>query len=479
VWFSARSNHAGLAIGIALVALLVSAQPLQAQQDNPIVPTRETDTIKPQPVFTQPGPVPVVLSAPVYEMLGPVVRARGGLLLLKGPLRIAASEGEYNLDTEQGKLRNVSFTTCTASNPDYHLTAGEATLLPNHKIKVTNVALYLGRTRVLMLPWMKLRIGGRSGTANIFPRAGYDSRDGVTLSQTFRLTDTDQSRTNLDLTMTTLHALEGAMHTRYGVGGKLIDRPGRYLTYGSMRARALDFPQPPIGDGDPQLLRPTDAARLQPFGTFTIRQRTYDAKSLGLVVYRQPELGASYVGGQLSLSNGRLDPRIELYPQITTSVGRYKEVPGHEQYLGRYEVAAQGSVNAVWLGPSTSIQPLGMITYSSYGDGQAFKTYGAGIDIAHISKNGSFFAGRYLARSSSGSTPFQFDNIDIAKEIDLACQVYLGKKVAGVGLTFDADNGTLFDWAIIVGQRSDCLATYFRWDNRYRRFSVDITLINM
>lgn len=482
--FLVRNNLGGLAAGIALALLLAVGQPLHAQQDNPIAPTRETDTIKPQPVCAQPGPVPVSVSGLpgqrlVLDMLGPVIRAHGGMLFIKGRLHIAASEGEYNTLTEEGKLRNVSFTTCTASNPDYHITAGEATLLPNHMLRVRNVSLYLGKARVLVVPWMRLRMGGRNATANVFPRMGYDSRDGVTLSQTFRVTDSTRSRTNLDLTLTTLHALEGAMNSRYGVGGKLEDLPGRYLTYGSMRARALEIPQPPASDCDPQLLRPTDYARLQPFGTFTIRQRTYDARSLGLVVYRQPELGVSYVGPQLSLSGGRLDPRIEIYPQITTSTGRYKEVPGQTDFVSRSQVAAQASVNALWLGPSTTIQPLGTFTYARYGNGQTFRTVGAGIDVAHIAKNGSFFGARYIARTSSGATPFLFDNIDIAKEIDAACQIYVGKKVLGLAMTYDADNGSLFDWAVIAGQRSDCLATYFRWDNRFKRFSVDIALINM
>lgn len=474
-----RSNSGCILLIIAAALMLVVAQPALAQDDNPVAPTRDSDTIKPQPVCPEPGPESISLSAPVYEMLGPVVRARGGVVFNKGRLRIKASDVEYNVETAQGKLRDVSLTTCTNVNPDYHLTAAEATLLPNHKLHVTKVALYVGRARVLMLPWMRMRLGGPNATVNLLPRVGYDSRDGVTLSQTFRVTDTEYSRTNLDLTFTTLHSLQGAMHTRYALGGKLVDMPGRYLTYGSMRARALDFPQPPLGDCDPQLLRPTDRSRLQTFGTFTIRQRTYDAKNTSLVVYRQPEVGITYVGSQLSLTPNKLDPRIELYPQITTSIGRYKEIPGQEQFLGRYQIAAQASVNAVWLGPSTAIQPLGTITYASYGNDCTYQTFGAGIDIAHIRKNGSYFAARYISRTSSGATPFIFDSIDIRKEVDLTSMLYFGRRAAGLALTYDADRGTLFDWAIVLGQRSDCLATYFRWDNRYRRFSADVTLINL
>ena len=401
------------------------------------------------------------------------------MLLRKGNFRLSASDGEYNMDTEQGKLRNISLTTCTSERPDYHITAGEATLLPNHRIKVRKVALYLGRTRVMSLPWMKYSFGARGGTTNILPHIGFDSRDGLVVSQTFRLTDTDRSNTKLDLALTTLHSLQGAIQSEYAVGGKLIDFPGRYLSEGQMRARSLNFPPPPIGDCDPQLLRPTDAARLRPFGTFTIRQRAYDAKSLGLMVYRQPELGATYTGSQLSLTGRKLDPRLEIYPQITATIGNYKEVPGHVQYLGRYQIAAQGALNTVWLGPSTAIQPIGMISYSRYSEGQEFRTYGMGLDAAHITRNGSFYCARYLSRTSSGASPFLFDNIDLPKELDLACRVNVGTKILGLGMTFNGDTGRLFDWAVMLGHRTDCLSTTFRWDNKYRRLSADIVLINM
>ncbi len=468
-----------LLVVVASALVLATGRPLLAQEENPLAPTIQTDTIKPQPVCPEPENLPVCFSARTYEMLGPVLRAGGGVLFLKGRMKMTASEVEYNIDTEQGRLRDVSFTTCTNTAPDYRITAREATLLPDHKLRVTDVALYVGRARVLRFPWMKLRIGGRNATANIFPRVGYDDRDGFTLSQTFRVADTNRTRANLDLTATASNSIQGALYARYAVGGTLEDRPGRYLTYGSMRARALDFPQPPARECDPQLLRPTNAARLQPFGVFTIRQRTYDARSTSLVLYRQPEVGVTYVGEQLSLTSRKLDPRIELYPQVTVSAGRYKEIPGHEEYLSRYQIAAKAGLNVVWLGPTTTVQPIGTITHARYGDGQVFRTWGAGIDASHIFPNSSFVSARYISRTSSGTSPFIFDAIDLRKEIDVQTMMYFGKYVGGLALTFDADRGTLFDWAIVAGRRSDCLASYARWDNRYRRFSVDLALINL
>lgn len=326
---------------------------------------------------------------------------------------------------------------------------------------------------------MKFRVGGRSSTASVFPRPGYDSRDGVTLAQALRITDTTHSRTTMDLRFTTKHSIEGELNSVYGAGGRLTNFPGRFLTYGSMRSRALNVPQPSTIACDPQLLRPTNAARLQPFGRFTLRQRTYDANNLGLVVFRQPEVGASYLGSQLSLTKRKLDPRIEIYPQIVASWGRYKEIPGQSTFLSRSQVAMMASINTVWLGPRTTIQPLGIATYANYSDGQFFRTWGFGLDVAHLANNGAYYSARYISRTSSGSTPFQFDNIDINQEVDLAVQTYVGKHVFGLAMNYNATNGTLFDWEVMYGQRSDCLGSYIRWDNRFQRLSLDVGLINL
>ncbi len=443
------------------------------------MPRQDIDVIKPQPVCETNGAIPVTIQAPEWEMLGPTIRARGGLRFLRGNQRFTADQAEYNVDTQIGTARNILFTTCACQHSDWHVSASEATLLPGHRLHLRHVALYAGNTRLLMLPSLKLRTGGPAATASVFPRPGYNARDGVTLAQTLRLTDTTRSRTSLNLKFTTLHSLEGELASIYGAGGTLSPFPGRFITYGSMRSRALEVPEPPVGWCNPQLLRPPTPARLQPFGAFTLRQRTYNADNLGLVVFRQPELGTTYIAPQLSLTKHRLDPQLELYPQIIASWGRFKEIPGEPDYVDRSQISMLGSVNAVWLGPDTSVQPIGIATYATYGNGDAFRTWGCGIDVAHIANDGSYYSARYISRTSSGHTPFLFDDIDIAKEVDVAVQTYLGKKVVGLALNYDADNGSLFDWEVMLGQRSDCLGTYVRWDNRFQRFSFDVVLINM
>jgi len=451
-------------------------------QETPAVPQRETDVIKPQPVCPIPVQLPIVIQAPAYQWIGPILSADGGIFFQQGNKRIQANSIEYNTLTGIGTANRVYFTTCSATRPDYHITASSVTLLPNNRLHARNVALYLGTHKVLILPSIKMRVGGRAPTTSIFPRLGYDKRDGATLTQTLRLVDQLRARTTANIRFTTQHSLEGDINGIYGADGNLSNFPGQFITYGSMRSQTLNFQQPPVGNCDPQLLRPRDIAHLRPFAQLTLRQRTYDAKDLGLVVYRQPEIGATYIGNQLSLTKQRLDPRIELYPEATLTWGRFKEIPGHPDFITRSMISAKGAVNTWWLGPTTTIQPIGIGTYAAYGNGDVFRTWGYGLDISHLTRNSSFYSVRYISRTSSGHTPFEFDDIDIHKEIDGVFQQYFSKydrNVVGLSVTYNADVGNVFDWEVMYGRRSDCIGTWIIWDNRFQRFSFDVTLINL
>ena len=143
-----------------IVSAILGALPLRAQ-DSPVVPVRDSDVLKPQPICSVAAPVPVSVSADFYEMLGPIVRTGGRALFQKGNERITADSVEYNTDTEAGVARDVFFTTCSNARTDWHVTASRATLLPNRKLHFRNVAVYIGGWKVLALPSMKARGWGR------------------------------------------------------------------------------------------------------------------------------------------------------------------------------------------------------------------------------------------------------------------------------------------------------------------------------
>ena len=436
--------------------------------------------VPPQPVCPPIGGEDLIIEAPTIEEVGPLIRAAGGVLFLQGNRRLTAADAAYDLEASKGVMSDVVFTTCTHSPPHYRLEAREATILPNNKLHARNLSLFLGRMRVLALPSIKLRIGGRAASTSVFPTPGYDRRDGFSLSQALRLADTNRARTVLDLRLTTNHGIQVDLDTVYGLDGDLVSFPGRFLTYDSLRSRVLTMPREPVGwPCDPQELRAVGAARLRPFGRVTSRQRAYDIRNEGLVVNAQPEVGLRYIGRQLNLSKQRLDPRLEIYPETTASWGRFKEIPGLDRFTTRGNASIVAALNFLPLGPSTTLQPVGSYRYSRYGNGDNYRETAFAIDASHLFANNSFVSGRYIKRHASGATPFQFDDLDIREEFQAAFQARVRHHVFGLVLSYDTDAGDLYEWEVLYGHRTDCLAAWIRWNSRLSRLVLNVTLINL
>ena len=460
------------ALVIATALALGSVGPAQAQE------ATESDE---EPVVVCPAPEPRMLAieAATVETVGPVVRASGHVRMSFGNRILTASEASYDTQAEEGVLRNVMFTTCAGLHPDYRLEAREVTLLDRRTLKARGAALYLGRYRVLALPSIRMRIGGTGATRSVFPRPSYDDRDGLTLSQRFRLNDSRRLLTVADLRLTTRHSVQGELCSTFGIDGSIADFPGRYFMYDPLRTRATRMPEVIDGDCDPAGLRPEGAARLRAFGRATLRQRTYDVGNEGLVVYRQPEIGLAYVGRQLNLGGGQLDPRLEVYPQVTASWGRYREVPGPGGYRTRRTLGGVAALNLLPIGPRTALQPVAGYSIANYETGDSFRTWAWAIEGSHIFRGGSFAFLRYTQRGQSGTTPFEFDNTDIKREIQGAFQVQVGTETVGLAVNYDTARGELYEWEALYGHRTDCLGMWVRWNQRLKRLSMDVAVINL
>lgn len=440
----------------------------------------EPDVVRPQPVCSSDQPVKISVDANEWGLQGTRIWATGNVLFQSGSTRLWASMADYDYNARTGIMHDVKFTTCTATKPDFYLCADEVTLLPNNKLRARNASLFLGNIRVLKLPSMKFRMGGASAPTNVFPTPGFDKEDGFTLSQALRVIDNDQFHAVADIRLTTNSGVQGQLTGEYGIDGTLDRFPGRFLTYESLRSDVLDLPKQPVGGPcAPEKLIPPDAARLRGFGTFSLKQRTYDIKNDNLIIYRQPELGVRYIGRQLNFTKTKLDPRLDIYPEIITTWGHYKEDPSPAGYIDRGQVVATAGLNIIPLGPSTTIQPVISHTWSDYSNGDYYQQSAYAIDASHLFPNSSYASIRYINRSQAGITPFQFDDVDIFHEYQGAFQANFGKHTVGLVLSYDIDNDEFYDWEAMYGWRSDCLASWIRWSNRIQRLSFHVTLINI
>lgn len=408
------------------------------------------------------------------------VHAVGDVIFSNCNRRFSAEEIFYDIAADRGWMTDVYFTTCRKPDPDYHFTAEKITLLSNNRIHLRRPAFYLGKFKAISLPSIKINVGRKRVASDQFPRPGYDSNEGLTLSQRLRLSDTERLWTDADLRLTSKKGLEGNIEDRWGLDGELIELPGRYATYDSLRSSALRvpryFPEPECVSQEVPLDR---AARLIQFGRLAMRERVFDIRNTGLAVYREPEIGAAYAAPAIDLADSELDPQLELYPTAALSWGRYKEDPGTVGLTTRGRLDCALPVNLFRLGCRTAVQPLFMYSAATYGSGTNYQMFGYGVDATHLFTNGSIATVRYIKRSESGTSPFIFDTVDIFHEVQVGFQARLSNILLGYVTGYNADIGEFYNWEILLGYHTDCVMAWASYDQRWKRFMVNAALINL
>jgi len=425
-------------------------------------------------------PSPVVVEAGSIQSRGPLVSAAGGVSLLSRKYRIRASELLFDTRSMNGKMSDVVFTTCDKAQPDYRFVARELSLLPHNRIHARGASVFLGKFKVFTLPSVKLAIGRKGVSTDTFPRPGFDKDDGFGISQKLGLIDTERLQVNADVRVTAKRGLEGEVDNTWGIDGDLIGLPGRFLTYESLRSSVLTMPRY-FGSETEQTPQTSllGVARLRQYGRFSLKQRTYDIRNTGLLVYRQPEIGLTYTARSLNLTRKCLDPRLEMYPTINVSWGQFRETPGSTALTNRAAVGVVAGGSLFSLGPRSAIQPLIAYSAAAYQGGMSYRTSAYAIDASHIFSDGSIASLRYIKRNEWGTSPFLFDTINMTSEFQGAFQLRLRSQIIGFVAGFDADTGKTYDWELLYGYHTDCLAAWITWDNLLKRFMFDAALINL
>lgn len=427
--------------------------------------------------------LPARVSIVAQEVSGSdsVVIAKGNVVLRTGRRIIRASEGTYNLLTGEGSLKDASFTNMSTEPPGVSHRSKRAKAVSGDRVRARDVSLFLGRWKVLSLPSMVFRLGATPATTAIFPRLGFSNTDGVTLAQSLRLVDNQRTIANADVRLTSKSGVQGNFTDQYGINGNLGGLPGRFATYESVVASSLSMPvqDPSEPVCVPAQVFPSDITHLRQFGTLSFRQQVYDVKNPNLIVYKEPELGLHYLGNPLNFTGSKLDPRLAIYPEVIASWGLFKEIPGLVSSTDREYLSLVAPLNVFPTGQFTSIQPIISYSVSQYSGGDSYRVASYAMDAAHLFPNGSIVIARYIQRNATGVTPLEFDSIDYAKEIQAGFQMRLGRNILGFVSGWDAEAGIIYDWELMYGHRSDCIAWWVRWDQRFQRLSFDVSLINV
>lgn len=423
-----------------------------------------------------PPPEPVSIDAKVAEYAPPQVHAVGNVLFKQGQKRLRADELCYDLLANTGVLTNVSFTTCDSAHPDYLITAREIRLTPDQHLRAKHVGIYLGNYHLLSLPRLSMNIGPNQGPQTIFPRPGYSNNDGFFISANYPMITSDKTDVNLLLRPTTRSGIQGGVTGGYAIRGSArVAAP--YVPETDIALRHQSILIPLIENGactfpEAQPQHPVFAA----FGAALYHQRAYNVNEPNLRVTRLPEVGIRYVSPRECVGSSAV-PIIGVQADGRLSWGRFEETPSSIGFEDRLDARGIASTTLKNFGPYTALRGSGLARYSSYSTGEAYKVLGGALDISRIYPGGSFGSIRLIGYLTSGTTPFQFDSIDIRNELEGVGRYVLGRNTYGLLLRYDLDDNSLRDWEIYYARRLHCLEPSINWRHRFRQISLNVRVL--
>jgi hypothetical protein len=242
-------------------------------------------------------------------------------------------------------------------------------------------------------------------------------------------------------------------------------------TLATLRAFALGNGVLP--DGDPLLfyqfvpwpvtvkpLDPHPGAGLSAVEQVGVHLATSGNEHNDLFVSRLPEVGIS---GVLPLTRITTRPtggdpaefrrylrRPVFYAGASSTFGNYLEQPTNIRH-DRWQYNAWVNTSPVLIGQNTVIVPQVAFSYNRYGGRQDGYRYAqTSLSLMHYITDRTAFGFDYMLSAVGGSSPFNFDVLDAAQELDARAQV--GNKNISVGgiARLDIEHNRVFDYRVTV-----------------------------
>jgi lipopolysaccharide export system protein LptA len=330
-------------------------------------------------------------------------------------------------------LSNGTFTTCDRVPPDYHISAREIIVRPGERLISRKTAIWYKRRRLLRLPTWDISLR-RGGPAQPFaPVAGFSRRDG---------------------------AFAGPHLTLLAPGASL-EMEALYTTRRGIRAFVEGALRPAWGTASVTGSYRQDLTEAD-LGLFAPPSPTTD-----ITLDRLPEVAVESKPTPLG-HWGQAALRV--------AAGRYHESPtGARASRAVTDVYLEGVPIA--LGGRASLQPLIGFRNAWYDTHQhrSAVAYGARAD-AQPTSNVALRLG-YIERTASGSGPFAFDAVQIARELDLGLAARLAPDWRTEILArhdLDTDETPVLDVAIIYV--AHCLEYGITWKRVGGEFGIRVGL---
>ena len=421
-------------------------------------------------------------------------------------IRAPRIEGTPEMITAYGG----DFTTVPNGGPaDFYLRSQTITLdSGKRRGTLKNATVYLFGARLVTIPRLTFGLGGTGGgtrRAIAIPTIGYSSRYGTFIAfgnntrimrlplQYRLLLPTRQSVQAAVTSSQTLYTprVHSAPTAPYTGPTTLLDR---------IRAAATVSPGP-LPEGDP--LRFTDFLP-DPNPIQLLNAPSHGGLYLGedlsthiassgrlrndLYVSRLPEIALS---GDIPLTPVPKAPaygdpqafraslkHIVLYAQARETLGYYREqlssAPYHI-YARRISHQAGLATRPILIAPNTVLLPSITITTNSYnGNKTAYRYDQVNIAVNHYFSPLTAVGVQFLASSTSGDSPFDFDVLDTSRELDLRFQTGTARLVAAGRVRYDLARGGVIDYQVALGPALRGFIPVFSYNFRTRSLGLGV-----
>jgi len=391
------------------------------------------------------------------------VTAVGGVTVVQGPRRLTADRAEYNVKRQAGTLLratagvgpalfrgerlvvsprqfsvySASFTTCPLPHPDYEVRARSITLYPGDRVVARHAAIYFYGHRLLSLPTLSQNLNPDREAPGILPRAGYSRLDGPFAGLAYGFAPGGPQTTGIiNVRYTTRRGLRGWLRTSY------LPSWGRISLTAS---RKEDLNERPI------------TSIVEPLPT-TVQRVTVD---------RLPELA-------LHRKTGNLMPW--LTGQAWVTAGRYRELPTGVS-ANRLSLVADLETEPWQVSPRLGLTAGFGVRQSYYSGRDQQRLVAPRVGLRYDGGKRFSLALSYQHRSTTGSTPFLFDEIQIRREItgNLVALPHPLWRVE-VGTRFDTANGELRDAEVTLFRTVHCLEYSVGWRKERSELRVGLGL---
>ncbi|MCC6445574.1 MAG: LPS-assembly protein LptD [Armatimonadetes bacterium] len=323
------------------------------------------------------------------------------------------------------RLENGSLTSCSLPSPHYRITARSITVDREKRVRARHIAFYLGKTRLFVWPALAMSFD-RKGSGGVSPKVAYSRLAGPSAGLAWSLPESPRTKGEAYL---------GLSARRGPVGQGRFERKGKF----PLRLNVSLREEPPY------------------------------TQARDVLLDRLPEVEVGFPEARLAKGFLTLTPAV--------SAGYYRERPSLSRTT---RLQAQAALLGPQLGGSAfRTRPELQAIAARYGSGDRYSVVGLGWQSDYLLRGEPAFGLGYFKRAASGTTPFLFDRIDLAEELQTRLALGGAPNRLNLLVQYDLRHGGVYNVEFALNWRYHCLEPRLTWKTRQRAVGLSLVIVGV